>query len=882
MRSWIRHSGFAACLLVALTAASQTASGQSLEQRLDSERYLRGLRDLQLPEVIEHYLKAHPPANDIEAALQEIARQHALLSGVEGARREAQVRTLLQVRQDLINEHPADPRRAVWLADQASDIFFELLPSDSLNLTALFGLPDKSQRASAADAAAKMNDAAQQAEQAIDAAIRAIEGAPTFSKDVVLQQRRRQLADIERDRRIPFLRGVAAYLNAELNQSGAEAQKSCELATGTLSPLTDSLEGAPALNARQYDGLAKARLKRYDEAEARFASVAKDPAAAPADVFAARMGGVLNRLVSKGPQSALEGLASIEEKYRDPSLLFFRVLIADQQFRLRLAQAKAAPAAQRASSTAAAFASYTDLLKVPYPPNTVSREALRSIAFSRLTTAASAVGDMPTTDLPPIVAVAQADALSREQATREQAIVSLEGLLKAGSLQADDRASALFALGRALFEADQPLMAAQRFCELARDHPADAQAERSIELAATLAFDEHRNAPNDPETRRVLRETLDLLLAKYANLKSIDRWQYAAGRLALVEGRFDDAAQHFGKVTPNAAEWLDANFMQAATARDKATASSGAGAQPLHQQTRQVVTKVSPIIQLGLSATNDAQRKASLQYYMAMLKVFAAEATLALGEPQKAIDSLAGIENDSTIGADALGEAMRVRINAYQALRKPEEALSDLKRFVESSPKQAGAVLQPMIAALSADVQRLINDGQDAQARDLATRTLLPAAKSLEAWLQTPDAPTDPVERIALERGVADAYRYAGDCDSAGAIYQRLVRVQPDSGDILLGHAECLYSLGGEQHMADAMNIYKRLAASGPGGTGAMKERYWLSQLRMLQILDATGRGTQQILPRIERLRQSDQEFGGERFRQGFEALRAKYAGRGN
>src|SRR4029453_16650598 len=113
MRSWIRHSGFAACLLVALTAASQTASAQSLEQRLDSERYLRGLRDLQLPEVIEHYLKAHPPANDIEAALQEIARQHASLSGVEGAKREVQVRTLLQMRQDLINGNPADPRRAV-------------------------------------------------------------------------------------------------------------------------------------------------------------------------------------------------------------------------------------------------------------------------------------------------------------------------------------------------------------------------------------------------------------------------------------------------------------------------------------------------------------------------------------------------------------------------------------------------------------------------------------------------------------------------------------------------------------------------------------------------------------------------------------------------
>jgi tetratricopeptide (TPR) repeat protein len=593
------------------------------------------------------------------------------------------------------------------------------------------------------------------------------------------------------------------------------------------------------------------------------------------------MGGVLDRRVKNGPQSALDGLASIEEKYSDPALLFYRVLIADQQFRLRRMLADAAAPGDRARILAGAFAAYTELMKVPYPAGTIPRDTLRSIAFARLTTAAAASGpDVDASQLPAIVAVARADALSADPATRDQAIVSLESALGDSSLAADDRAAALFVLARALFEAGQPLLAAQRFEELARDNPTDPQAERAIELAAMLAWEEHRRAPEDAQTRKTLRETLDLLLVKYANLASIDRWQYAAGRLALVERRYDDSIKRFEKVTPNAAEWLDANFMQAAAAHERATAAgAGTAAQTLHQQTQQVIAKVRPEIEKGLAATADAARQASLQYYLAMLRVYAADSTLAMGDPQKAIDALAGIESDATAGSDAIGEAMRVRINAYQALRppKPDEALRDLQRFVQASPQQAGAVLQPMIASLAADVQKLIDAGQAEQAKTLALSTLMPAVKTLETWLQTPDAPSDPDARASLERRVADAYRFAGDCETATVIYARLLRARPDASDLLLGQAECLFALGGDQRLADAMGLYKRLGASGPS---AGASTYWLAQLRMLQILDATNRGTQQIVPRIERLRQSDAEFGGERYRQGFEALRAKHAGK--
>ena len=45
----------------------------------------------------------------------------------------------------------------------------------------------------------------------------------------------------------------------------------------------------------------------------------------------------------------------------------------------------------------------------------------------------------------------------------------------------------------------------------------------------------------------------------------------------------------------------------------------------------------------------------------------------------------------------------------------------------------------------------------------------------------------------------------------------------------------------------------------------------------MLQILDRAKRGTEQIVPRIRRLRQRDPELGGPQFKRHFQRLENKY-----
>ena len=60
-------------MLLCIAGLAMTAAGQSLEERLDEDLFLQGLIELQLPEVLEHYIRTHPPADPVQEASYQIA-----------------------------------------------------------------------------------------------------------------------------------------------------------------------------------------------------------------------------------------------------------------------------------------------------------------------------------------------------------------------------------------------------------------------------------------------------------------------------------------------------------------------------------------------------------------------------------------------------------------------------------------------------------------------------------------------------------------------------------------------------------------------------------------------------------------------------------------
>jgi len=873
----IRATSRLLCCGAMLFAMTAPCLAQSLDETLDEDAYLRGLVELNLPDVLEHYIATHPAKDDAQAAAFEITRQRMALAApdVDAAKREALINRILEIRANLLEKAPRDPRRATWLTDQAADLLFELLPLEASGVTALAGVPSPSQRERAARVGREMDSLTQQAEAAVTQAVLDLESNPAFASDESMQERRRVLTQVERNRRIPFLRGVGPLLHGWVNLSDnpAARQEAFKLAADSLVPLATSLEGSLATQARLYLGLAQARLGQFDQAEAMFAQVAADANAAPGEVFLARVGGVINRAQQGGPQAGLDALPSVEQRYAGADQVFFRVLLTDQRFLLRQQLAMVAPADQRSQRVAEAFAAYTDLLN---RETAVPRAAMREIVFTRLATAAdpAIIGDAAA-DLPAMVRIALADRMARDESGRAAAIAQLEQLVAETTLADADRGAALFTLGRALAEHHQPLFAAQRFIELAERFPADAQAERAIVLGVTLASQAHESHPDDAEPRAALRRGLELLLSKYANLPDQDRWRYAAARLAATERRFDDAIALLSKMPANSTLAPDVMFLRAQLHRDRAVfIGDPVARQSANDELLRAIDAATAPIDSAINAAADPSRKDALRRYAAWMRLFRAQALLDSNRAQPALDAVGDVGSDASLPPEVQGEAMKLRIAAFQALKKPEDALREIDRFLQATPEQAGAVLGPMLDALQRDVTTLLDQSREDQAEELARKTLLPVAQRLDTLLDDPAMTRASEQKAALGRSIADGYRLSGECEQAQKWYEQLLKGQPDALELLLGQAECHFATGGEQQLAAAMLIYRRLAAAGPS---VNHDAYWLANLRMLQILDITGRNTQQIKPRIERLRQQDQELGGERYRRGFEALRGKY-----
>lgn len=776
-----------------------------------------------------------------------------------------------------IQANPDDPRRPAWLAEQASDTLFELWPAQGLGLTALFGLPGDDELRTAREHAQRIHELAIEAEQAINQAIADLERRPGFADDLDAVEQRRALVEVERDRRIPFLRGAGALLAAELGVSQPTHAAGLHAhAAQRLAPLAQQMHGTVAGKAHWMAGLALLRIGRFDDAAANLHKAKVAAADHPSDLFAALICGVLLEEARSGPQAAFDELARIESRYAtgDPAHAFFRVLIADQRFRLMRSRGSHDPAA--------IFGVYIGFLRENLG---IARDAQRAIVLERLARAWSHVGEsLPHADLPALVTIARAEHLAKAAQTREQAVILLEGLLSQTNVTGDDRASALFALGRTLHEHGRALFAAQRFIELAEFHSADAHAERAVELGTSIAADLVRRNPQDAEARDLLAHALRLLLEKYPNLPSIDRWRYAAGRLAMDMQDYQAAIERFRQVTPEAPQWLDANFMQAAAAGALALQLSDASRLELGSSERQQraaaaldrVQRVRPILAGGLARAEDGARAGALRYYLAKLRIIEAEALLAMNRAGDALAALAGVENDAQLSGDIIGEALRVRIAAHQALGQPEHALDDLRTIVRAQPQQAATVLLSILTALERDMQELMELDRQQEAENLARRAAAPAAELLERWLASPAAASwDGAQRELAAARIAHAFRMDGQHEPALRWYDVALQTRPEALPLLLGRAECLFHLGGEDRHALAMDLYKRIAAAGPEMAAG---DYWLAQVRMLQILDRVGRNTHQILPRIERLRQQQPDLGGGRYHRQFEALRRKYA----
>lgn len=857
--------------VVVVIAIVSNASAQSIEQQLDRERFLRGLSELRLPEVLAEYIETHPAQNAVEKADYEIAAQKIIVHdpNFSAAKREAAAKAVLKIRSTVITNHPNDIRLCTWRAEQASDLFFLILPFEASGITTLFGYPSKQQKNRAKDIASQMNEVMAEAEIDIEDAILELESRPDYANDFVAQMKKRRLVDEERDQRIPFLRGIGAFLHAQLNVSNrSEKVELFEIAAELLIELTELLDGQAKQTAQLYGGMALSKIGESYAADLLLKEVINQ-SNDPRLVLSAHLASTQNLAIKDGLQAGIDALTTLSERPIATKDIFLQILIADQKYLLNRKLAAQSDLQDKYKFIKEAFYSYTHLLNRNLR---IDRDIVQAVVFSRLTLVVS--DDNTQLDkLPALVSIARAKHLASNENTRSDGIELFNKTLERSDLPDSEKAIAIFALASARFAAGQPEQAIKAFTLLAKEHVTDRNAQRSIELAAAIATDLFRQSPNDDNYRIILHDTLDLLLSRYPNLAKVDQWRYTYGQLELAEERYDIALKIFGKITPDASQWVDAQFMKINVLHSWAYKQERAADKKDRYQ--QLLTEI-PIARDKLiraaNSSNEKNRSLILNRKILRLRIFEAEALLATNDPQQAVLVLARIETDPSIDNTLLGEALLIRIDAYYAAGRSDDVPAELDSLIKLSPVEAGSILSNMLQSRKLSVEDLLKISLDDQAVKQAQLELLPIAQAIERWIAGEGNSLDNDALNAPRLSAADGLRLSLNYSDALKLYEDLILSRPDAVEALFGQAECWIN-SGETNLANAMRTYRRIAAAGEGS-----KYYWPSQLRMLQILDRIGRNTDKIAPRIRRLKKRNSTLGAERWRRGFELLQNKYS----
>ncbi len=254
--------------------------------------------------------------------------------------------------------------------------------------------------------------------------------------------------------------------------------------------------------------------------------------------------------------------------------------------------------------------------------------------------------------------------------------------------------------------------------------------------------------------------------------------------------------------------------------------------------------------------------------------------------------------------ADATTEWLRARRAAALAwLRlRDGDATGAMAALDASNTALSGASASRRLAVRVAVLAELDRDvGADAELRAAATanpallsqhtvdrmRALLPAEQLplKPSATAAPDAAAARRLRDALEMVqckdaaswtlTGDLLRLRGEPQAALVAYERALAAAPDAREVLLGKAEALFTLGGEQRLAEAMGLHRRLlAGTEMTSDAAQRDRaWWISQLRQLQALQVANRFDERAVMRVNRLKALDASLGGPAFAEAFAAL---------
>ena len=425
--------------------------------------------------------------------------------------------------------------------------------------------------------------------------------------------------------------------------------------------------------------------------------------------------------------------------------------------------------------------------------------------------------------------------------------------------------------------------AARGFRQVADEHPTFPSALSAAILAVQLSAGLYEDPAlhNHPEAQELYLKALATLVHKYADTDAARYWRFYYAQLLDELGRYEDAAEEYALVDSEHELHLESVFFRLrCLARAVQAQVAQAPADPLalgevtnvfFNAQHDFVTRVGG----NLVSHLDSGRALRLQSYLARSKLLAAEIQVLpqVNRHAQALKTLSNFESTFSEETAVAGRVWRVRLLAYEALGRVEEAAKAIPAYIAADPENAGPTLKSIYAALAADIDRLTASG-DERAIQRKAEVALVVARQIAEWEGQYQQNAPAAERRAVAVRLAEAHLQAGLPERARELFEPLLpsaersAVSKDPLDLRVaaGYAECLFEL---DQFALALPRFNALAVR-LSPTDPLR---WESLLRDLQCRSALGHPPGDIMKVLQQQRLLYPELGGPGLARQFEKL---------
>jgi hypothetical protein len=883
-------------LLLAAVAAmwvpAPFATAQSQSRKLDDARFIQGLREKGLKDLLVFYLQKFPPQDPV-IKLEILVEQQKLNfedESLSGDKRAEATLAAVAAYRELFKAAPKTHwKLPLWKTDFAAYVIRVVLPARYTNAAEFveFGVPTGEQRQAFDQLVAEIHQATEQAADEMFFMMGDLPRQPNFVTDFENTGLWDRIKTDYADLQVPYYRAWAihyATLMSKPQGNGVEArdllrrvpaQELNAAGAAELNNLLGRIQLALALKSGADPG-GKAKSKG-DPADAVGAAidalkaVASSRDAGPLDRFTATLAVTRGLQASQRHKDAIDLLDEARKSELVQGSPMFMILCYDRQFQI--------------TGDTGVYARLFEESSIKSV-----RDQVQTYVARRLSSDPKKPEELKTE--PPLVVLGHVDGMLERAASAEKtedktraladAVTVLTDLLARADLPKDVRAKSLFKVGVAEFQRGQPQAAAAHWIKLADEHADMPEGENAANNAFLISRQLFTDNPKSAPVIQLFDQAQQALLAKYAASGNNKQHWYTRGGFLLGQKRYADAVEALKNVDP-------AHPFHADSIYEIAIARHGQWLEGPADKKTALAKAALPAVEEGIKALQGAasgastERATSLTEKLGDAVMMKAELLAeGLAQPPQAAAVLKDFDQQFAQFPKLLALKRPLAVSILVAQGMIKEANAEIDKFRAERPDQAGPLIKSVLDKLSRIIEDHRAKNESQQAMELSAISV-GLAQSLHDWAKTQKAYATPETLLPFDLILADQMLVAGQTDKAADYYDRLVKQPGGATNLNILYGKTKADLAAKRYEA-ALNTADQIASNLKDQTNPI---YWHSWLLALQALDGlagqapspaeASKISRSIFTSVAKLRNQNKDMGGESFKAGFEALSVKH-----